>query len=199
MDVVGVTGGIGSGKTTVTDYLATRGWPVVDADVIARAVVEPGQPAWMALRDAFGDGVLDADGRIDRPFLADVVFSDPTARRRLEAITHPAVGRGLVEGVAAARKSGAPVAVVAIPLLRAEHRDLLGLTYVLAVAADPAVALERLVERRGLRPEDARARLAAQPSNAERAALADVVVLNDGTLDELRDRVDRALAAAGIR
>ncbi len=194
-----MTGGIGSGKTTVTDYLATRGWPVVDADVIARDVVEPGRPAWVALRDAFGDGVLDAEGRLDRAFLADVVFSDPTARRRLEAITHPAVGRGLVAGVAAARTAGAPVVVVAIPLLRPEHRELLGLTFVVAVATEPAVALERLVQRRGMRPDDARARLAAQPSNEARAAFADAVVENDGTLEQLRERVDRVLAEAGIR
>lgn len=172
---------------------------MVDADVIARDVVEPGRPAWVALRDAFGDGVLDAEGRLDRAFLADVVFSDPTARRRLEAITHPAVGRGLVAGVAAARTAGAPVVVVAIPLLRPEHRELLGLTFVVAVATEPAVALERLVQRRGMRPDDARARLAAQPSNEARAAFADAVVENDGTLEQLRERVDRVLAEAGIR
>ena len=198
MDILGVTGGIGSGKSTVTDLLAARGWTIVDADVIAREVVQPGEGAWRAIRDAFGDAVLTTTGAIDREFLAAIVFTDATARRRLEAITHPVVGRRMVERVAAAREAGASSVAVAIPLLRPLHRELLGLTYVIAVEVDPEVAVSRLVAGRGMRPEDARARIAAQPRNEERAALVDAIVRNDGSVDDLRAGLDAVLSRAGL-
>jgi dephospho-CoA kinase len=193
---IAVIGGIGSGKSAVTDLLARRGFAVVDADAVARDVVEPGRPAHRALVDAFGSAVLDEGGRIDRPFLAEVVFHDPTALRRLNAITHPRIGVEMAERLAAA--SGEAV-FVAIPLFRPEHRALLNLGEVWAVTCDREVAVARLVEHRGFREADARARLEAQDDDEARQRLADRVIENDGSLVDLARRVDAALASAGLR
>jgi dephospho-CoA kinase len=187
---IAVTGGIGAGKTAVTDRLSSLGFSVVDADEAARRVVEKGQPAWRALQDAFGTAVLTPEGNIDRKFLADVVFHDTSALRRLNHITHGYVGDELVAGAAAA--AGETV-FIAIPLYRAEHRAALGLDEVWAVLADPDTAVERLTSLRGFDSEDARARLAVQESNDDRAALADRVIWNEGSLEELYAQVDEAL------
>jgi dephospho-CoA kinase len=188
---IAVTGGIGSGKTTVTDYLRERGATVVDADVIAREVVAVGEPALSQLRDAFGDAILAADGSLDRSFVAEVVFNDRSALARLNRITHAAIGVELVRQVA---EASGEVVVVAIPLLRPEHRDLLGLNEVWTVEVEPDVAVERLTGPRGLSEADARARIAAQIDNGERRALADVVIDNSGSPSELRQRIDSLLA-----
>jgi dephospho-CoA kinase len=188
---IGVTGGIGAGKTAVTDRIASLGFSVVDADVVARHVVEKGKPAWRALRDAFGTAVLTPEGDIDRKFLADVVFHDASALRRLNHITHGYIASELDEDVRAQRGD---VVAVAIPLYRPEHRTALGLDEVWAVLADPETAVRRLTTLRGFSEEDARSRLAAQMSNEARSALADRVFWNEGTLDELYAQVDAALA-----
>jgi dephospho-CoA kinase len=187
---IAVTGGIGAGKTAVTDRLSTLGFSVIDADVAARHVVEQGQPAWRALRDAFGTAVLTPEGNIDRKFLADVVFHDTSALRRLNLITHGYIGGELDAGLRAAMGD---VAFVAIPLFRDEHRAALGLDEVWAVLASPDIEIHRLTSLRGFAVEDARARLAAQQSNEELAALADRVIWNEGTLEELNEQVDVAL------
>ncbi len=191
MKRIGVTGGIGAGKTTVTDRLATLGFSVVDADVVARRVVEKGKPAWRALRDAFGTAVLTPEGDIDRKFLADVVFHDASALRRLNHITHGYIASELDADL---RAQSADVVAVAIPLYQPEHRTALGLDEVWAVLVEPGTAVARLTTLRGFSEEDARARLAAQPSNAARERLADRVIWNEGTLDELYAQVDAALA-----
>ncbi|MHA3702855.1 dephospho-CoA kinase [Jatrophihabitans sp. YIM 134969] len=183
---VAVTGGIGAGKSSVSTLLAERGAVVVDADRIAREVVEPGTPGLAAVAEAFGRDVLTADGALDRAALGAVVFADPDARRRLEAITHPLV-RDLSEARLAAVPPGA-VAVYDVPLL-AESRSRAGFDVVVVVRADPEVRVERLVGR-GLTADDARARIAAQASDAEREALADVVVDNSGDRAALAVRVD---------
>lgn len=188
---IAITGGIGAGKTTVTDRLASLGFSVVDADEAARRVVEKGKPAWRALRDAFGTAVLTPEGDIDRKFLADVVFHDASALRRLNHITHGYIAVELDEEVRAA--SGESV-FIALPLFAPEHRIVLNLDEVWAVLADPATEIARLTERRGFSEDDARARLAVQMSDDERAALADRVIWNEGTLEELYARVDEALA-----
>ena len=191
MGVVIVSGGIGAGKSTVGAYLARRGYLVVDADDAARETAAPGGPVWGAVVDAFGTAALAEDGTLDRAFLAGVVFRDTSARRRLEAITHPAILQRLREQLAA---SGDPWAFATVPLYRPELRELLGASVVWAVVADPAVALRRLVTTRAMTEEDARRRLDAQVGNDERAAWADVVIANDGSLPELHAAVDRALA-----
>jgi dephospho-CoA kinase len=184
---IGLTGGIGSGKSTVSALLAERGAVVVDADLIAREVVQPGTPGLAAVAEAFGTDVLAADGSLDRPALAAVVFADPEARRRLDGIVHP-----LVRARAAELEAAAPpgtVVVHDVPLLvetgQAGRFDL-----VLVVTADVETRVARLV-RRGLTEDDARARIDAQATDEQRRAVADVVLDNSGTREELAAQVDR--------
>jgi dephospho-CoA kinase len=184
---IGLTGGIGSGKSTVSRLLAAHGAVIVDADRIAREVVEPGTPGLAAVVDAFGAAVQAADGSLDRPALAAIVFADPEARRRLDGIVHPLVRRRTAEMVAAAPQDA--VVVNDVPLLvetgQASSYDL-----VLVVEADPEIRVARLVQR-GLTEEDARARIAAQATDEQRRAVADVVLRNSGTPEELAGQVDR--------
>lgn len=184
---IGLTGGIGSGKSTVAGLLATRGARIVDADRIAREVVEPGTPGLEAVVAAFGPGVLNCDGALDRPALAAIVFADPTARRRLDAIVHPLV-RARAAELAAAAPPGA-VVVQDVPLL-VETGQAGSFDLVLVVEADLDTRVRRLVGR-GLSEDDARARIAAQATDEQRRAVADVVLDNSGTVEELEAQVDR--------
>ncbi|HEX6444151.1 MAG TPA: dephospho-CoA kinase [Streptosporangiales bacterium] len=183
---VGLTGGIGSGKSEVARRLAGHGAVVVDADVAARDVVAPGTPGLAEVVRVFGPEVLAADGSLDRPRLGKVVFDDPDARRRLEAIVHPLVRERRAEVVAAAPPDA--VVVEDVPLLvetgLAGEYDL-----VVVVDAPDDVRLERLAAR-GTPRDDAERRIAAQASRADRLAAADVVIDNGGTLD----RLDRQVA-----
>lgn len=184
---IGLTGGIGSGKSTVAGLLAARGARVIDADRIAREVVEPGTPGLDAVVGAFGAGVLTAEGALDRPALAAVVFADPDARRRLDGIVHPLVRARATELVAAAPPDA--VVVQDVPLL-VETGQAASYDLVLVVQADPATRVRRLVGR-GLSEDDARARIAAQATDEQRRAVADVVLDNSGTVEELEAQVDR--------
>jgi dephospho-CoA kinase len=183
---IGLTGGIGAGKSAVAGLLGEHGAVVVDADAIAREVVEPGSRGFEAVVAEFGPQVRREDGRLDRSRLASIVFADDAALRRLNAIVHPLVAERASELHAAA----APDAVVVhdVPLLvendLAGHYDL-----VLVVEAPEAARLTRLAER-GMATDEARARMAAQASDADRSAVADVVIRNDGTLADLAARVD---------
>jgi dephospho-CoA kinase len=192
---IAIAGGIGAGKSVLTERLSGLGWPVIDADVIARQVVEPGAPAWQALRDAFGDAVLDANRSIDRAFLADVVFHDPAALRRLNRITHGYIGVQIVRELDEAHGRAA---FVALPLFRPEHRSALRLDEVWAVQVEPETAVARLCDFRGFSEADARARLAAQMSNEEREAIVDRVLWNNGTLEELFGELNSALEETGL-
>ncbi len=189
MLAVGLTGGIGAGKSTVADLLVGRGAVLIDADQIARDVVRPGAPAHAALVDRFGGGVLAPDGSIDRPALAKVAFADPKALAALNAITHPAIGAEMLARRQALEGRDV-VAVLAIPLLTAAHRQSVGLDVVVVVDAPIEVAVERLVATRGMQLDDARARVAAQVSREERRRGADYVVDNSSDLEDLRRRVD---------
>ncbi|MBV8463285.1 MAG: dephospho-CoA kinase [Acidimicrobiales bacterium] len=193
MVVVGLTGGIGAGKSTVAGMLLDRGAKLVDADQVAREVVEPEGPAYQPLVDRFGTAILDDEGRIDRPRLAAAAFGDPESLADLNAITHPAIG---VEMIARRDRYATPGAVVVmdIPLLRAEHRDLLSLAAVIVVDAPPEVALRRLVEQRAMSEEDARARMAAQPTREDRLEGADFVIDNTGDTAHLAGEVERLWA-----
>ena len=184
---IGLTGGIGSGKSTVSRLLAGHGAVVVDADAIAREVVEPGTPGLAAVVEDFGSGVLAADGSLDRPALASVVFADPEARKRLDAIVHPLVRSRGRELEAAAPPDTAVVHDV--PLL-AETGQASSYDLVVVVEADPETRVARLVQR-GLTAEDARARIAVQARDAQRRAIADVVLDNSGTPEQLAAQVDR--------
>ena len=182
---VALTGGIASGKTTVANLFAGLGVPVIDTDVIARAVVEPGQPALAAVVAAFGRDVLDADGRLDRRRMRERIFSDREAQRRLEAIHHPAI-RSAMERQS--REAGGVYQVLVVPLLteggRRDHVDR-----VLLVDVPEAVQVERLISRDGVTHEQAQAALSAQASRAARLAWADDVVANTGRIDDLRTRI----------
>jgi dephospho-CoA kinase len=196
---VGVTGGIGSGKSTVSaalrQALEAAGLPVVvvDADAIARQVVEPGAPALHAIAERFGPEVLDAEGRLDRARLADLVFGDDEARAALTAITHPAISAEMVRRVRATPADG--ICLLDVPLLVEDRsRAERGYHVVVVVEAPAEVRLERLVAR-GLRREDAAARMGAQASDEERRALADHVLDNAGGLDELARAVEALVPA----
>jgi dephospho-CoA kinase len=185
---IGLTGGIGAGKSAVAHRLAEHGAIVVDSDRIAREVVEPGTPGLAAVVAEFGAEVLRADGSLDRDRLGALVFGDDAARSRLNAIVHPLVGRRAAE-LAAAAPEGA-VLVHDIPLL-VENNLAAGFDLVLVVEAPVELRVARLVRDRDMTEEAARARIAAQASDAERRAVADVLLHNDGTLAELREQVDK--------
>lgn len=186
---IAIIGGIGCGKSTVTALLRDRGAAVVDADEVARELVEQGSPVLAELVDAFGKGILRDDGSLDRAELARVGFSSPEATAEMNKVLHPRIGAELARRVAAARERS-EVVVVAIPLYRPEHRDALGIDLVVDVDCDPDTALERLVRLRAMDPSDAAARIAAQPSRAERRAAADEVLDNTGPQGSLERAVD---------
>ncbi len=190
MLAVGLTGGIGAGKSTVADLLVAKGAKLVDADLIAREVVAPGGPAYQPLIDRFGPDVLDPEGQIDRPQLARLTFADPDALADLNAITHPVIG---VEMIARkdAHAGGDDIVILDIPLLRPVHREMLDLAAVVVVDAPTDLALERLVTLRGMSPEDAAARIGSQADRETRLDGADLVIDNTGDLEQLRSEVDR--------
>lgn len=190
-----IAGGIGAGKTAVATHLTTLGWPVIDADEIAHEVTQPGLPAFVALRDGFGDAILTPEGTLDRKFLAEVVFHDRPALQRLNRITHGHIGAEMVRRLG---EVTGPAAFVAVPLFRPEHRALLEVDEVWAVLVQPETALERLCNLRGFSSDDAKARLASQMSNAERTAIVDRVFWNEGTLEELYGQVDKAMTEIGL-
>ncbi|HTX63960.1 MAG TPA: dephospho-CoA kinase [Acidimicrobiales bacterium] len=206
---IGLTGGIGSGKSTVAGMLAERGAAVVDADEIAREVVAPGGPAYHQVVERFGPAVLARDGTLERAALAAVVFSSPDALADLNAITHPVIGEVLrdrlerLDALPATAGTAAPdrgVAVAVVPLLRSGHVDALRLAGVVVVDCPTEVAIGRLVRARGMDEADARARIASQPSRDERLALADYVVDNSSTPERLAVGVEALWTwIAGLR
>jgi dephospho-CoA kinase len=193
MRTVGLTGGIGTGKSTVAAMLRELGATVIDADEATRAVQSRGSDGLRQLVAEFGDGILTPDGDLDRARLADVVFGDPEARRRLNGIVHPLVRQWMAERQQEAVERGDPVVVLDIPLLF-EARGAGAFETVLLVYAPDEVALRRLVELRGMSVEQARARMAAQLPIEEKRALATHVIENTGGRDELRRQVVRVWA-----
>ncbi|UGY90792.1 dephospho-CoA kinase [Streptomyces gobiensis] len=183
---VGLTGGIGSGKSEVSRLLASYGAVIIDADRIAREVVEPGTSGHAAVVAEFGTDILQDDGWIDRPQLGRIVFSDPEKLRVLNAIVHPRVGARSAELESAAGDDA--VVVHDVPLLA--ENDLAALyDVVVVVDAAPETQLDRLVRLRGMTPEEARSRMAAQASREQRLAIADLVIDNNGPLDALEPQV----------
>lgn len=191
MTRVGLTGGIASGKSTVSARLAELGAVVIDSDLLAREVVAAGTPGLAAVVAAFGPDILGADGALDRARLAGVVFADPEARAVLEGIVHPLVRRRAGEIATAA--PGGSVVVHDIPLL-VETGQQDDFDVVVVVDADPGDQLRRLTEQRGLDPAQAAARIAAQADRSRRRAVADHVIINDGSLVDLREATDRLWA-----
>ena len=187
---VGLTGGIGSGKSEVSRRLAALGAVIIDADVAAREVVAPGTPGLKRIVETFGDNVLAADGALDRERLGLIVFTDPERRAALNAIVHPLVGEWMVAAEQAAVKSGGPDVVVVhdVPLL-AENGLAKLYDRVIVVDAPPEMQLSRLVNGRGMAEEQARDRMAAQATREQRLAIADIVIDNSTTLDDLDRRI----------
>jgi dephospho-CoA kinase len=188
---IGLTGGIGSGKTVVASLLRELGAAIVDADAIAREVVAPGGPAYDGVVRMFGQGVVRADGTLDRKAMAERVFTDAAARRQLNALTHPHIRRRMAEKVARlASAPGVEVIVFDIPLLleTTDGRDL-GLEGIVVVDADDDVRVARLVARDGLSEADARRRLAAQMVLRDKVTRADWVIDNNASLSETREQV----------
>jgi len=194
MLAVGLTGGLGAGKSTVAGLLVQRGAALIDADAIARQVVEPGRPALAALVDRFGTAILGPDASLDRAALAAVAFGDPDALADLNAITHPAIATEMAEQRRALEDTDG-VVLLDVPLLKPAHRDLLALDVVAVVDCDPEVALERVVTERAMDRADARARMAAQPSREERLQGADLVIDNNDGRAALEAEVDRVWTA----
>ncbi len=188
MLLVGLTGGIGSGKSTVAGLLETRGATIVDADQVARDVVEPGQPAFARLVERFGDGILGAGGRLDRPKLAAIAFATEEGTAALNEITHPAVGEEFLRRMAAAPAEG--IVVCDVPLLvESETAASRGYEFVIVVEAPRELRLERL-EGRGVPRADAEARMAKQATDEQRRAVATWVVDNSGDLAHLEGQVE---------
>jgi dephospho-CoA kinase len=197
--VIGLTGGIGSGKSTVADRLVALGAALVDTDAIAHALTGPGGDAIEPIRAAFGDAVVAADGRMDRTAMRTIAFSDPGARKRLEAILHPMIRARTQAGIAAAVADAAPYVIVAVPLL-VESGDWRGrYDRVLVVDCPPEVQVERVMARSALPREQVDAILAAQATRAQRLAAADDVIDNGGAPAALDAQVARLHAAyAGL-
>jgi len=191
--LIGLTGGIGSGKSTVSALLAERGAVIIDADAITREVQQPGQPVFDAIVERFGPEIVAPDGTLDRPALAAVAFSDDQAKKDLEGIGHPAVGAEMVKRLQAEADTD-HVVVYDVPLLVESARKAMQFGGVVVVDIDPEIAVQRVVEQRGMDEADVRARITKQASREERLAVADQVIDNSGTRDDLRRRVDEVWA-----
>lgn len=191
MILVGLTGGIGSGKSTVSARLAAKGAVVLDADAIVREVQEPGSPVLAELAEAFGPEVIAVDGSLDRAAVAAIAFADPTALERLNKIVHPAVGRLMNDRIVAQRATD-HVVILDIPLLTERPRE--GLQGIVVVDVPVETQVERLVAHRGFDEADARARIARQATREDRLATASFVVDNSGAPDDLDPQIEQLWA-----
>jgi dephospho-CoA kinase len=184
--VVVLTGGIASGKTAVSDLFAQRGVPVIDTDQIAHEIVEPGRPALKRIAEVFGQEFLGADGRLDRKKMRNAIFSSPQQKNRLEGILHPAIAAEVDQLIA---QVDAPWCILVVPLFK-EGGLFTWINRVLVVDVEESVQIERVMERDGITREQAQSILDAQPSRQERLALADDIIDNRGSLEELEAKVD---------
>ena len=189
MLLIGLTGGIGSGKSTVSALLARRGAVIIDADAITRELQQPGSPVFQAMVERFGAGIVAPDGSLDRQAVADIVFTDSDALSDLNRIVHPAVGAEIARRLEEEAATDHLV-VLDVPLLVESGRD--DMAGVVVVDVDTEVAVRRLVEHRGMREDDVRARIGRQASREDRLARAAVVIDNSGSLEDLEAAVDAA-------
>ncbi|PEI91072.1 dephospho-CoA kinase [Bacillus pseudomycoides] len=190
--VIGLTGGIASGKSTVSQMFRELHIPVIDADIIAREVVEQGKEAYKEIVDVFGEEILQADGELDRPKLGSIVFHNEEKRLRLNKIVHPAVRKEMNVQKDMYIKEGMQAVVLDIPLLFESKLTSL-VDQILVVAVAPSTQLERLMKRNGFIEEEAKARIDSQMSLAEKITLADKVIYNDGTIAETKAQLHRIL------
>lgn len=188
MILVGLTGGIGSGKSSVSQMLGERGAIIIDGDAIARALQRSGTAVFAAMVERFGD-VVGADGELDRAKIATIVFSDAQALSDLNKIVHPAIGVEMLRRIAELRDTNA-IAILDFPLLAESPRK--GLSGVIVVDVDIQLAIERVVRDRGMKPADVQSRIDKQASREDRLAIADLVIDNSGSLEDLVRQVDAA-------
>lgn len=194
MHVIGLTGGIASGKSTVTSFFRDRGIPVIDADVLGHRTYDPGTETYHKVIETFGQDVVAPDGTIDRKVLGSKVFGKPDELKKLTDIVWPGIRRLASEQLAEFEAAGNAIAVLeAAVLLEAGWEDLVDEIWVVVV--DPEIAVQRLAARNGLDPDAARARIASQLSNEERIRRGDVIIENNGTLEELSERIQQAWEA----
>jgi dephospho-CoA kinase len=186
--VLGLTGGIGSGKSTVSALLEAKGAVIIDADRIVRELQQPGEPVFEAMVETFGDGIVAADGTLDRQAVADLVFGDEEKLATLNGIVHPAVGVRMAEQLAALADTD-QVVILDVPLL-VEGKGKYDTAGTIVVDVDPDLAVQRLVEHRGFTEADARSRMARQASREDRLAKADVVIDNSGAVSDLGPQID---------
>ncbi len=186
MKVVGLTGGIGTGKSTVAAILAEQGVAVLDADQVARRIVEPGTEALAQIVEAFGAQILQPDGSLDRAAMRQKISHDREAKQALERITHPAIGAAIVQSLAQLAADGASLAVVEAALM-VETGSYRRYPELIVVTTSEALQLQRVLARDGVRDEDARALIASQMPMADKEAVATYVIRNEGTLESLRD------------
>ncbi len=187
MLLLGLTGGIGSGKSTVSAELARRGAIVIDADLVVRELQSPGGAVLAAMVELFGEGILAEDGALNRQAVADIVFNDTEQLKALNAIVHPKVGEE-IDGRIEAQRASDNVVVLDVPLLvESKAYETEG---IIVVDTDPELAVQRLVEFRGFNADDARARMKLQATREERRAVAAFIVPNDGTQEELMTKID---------
>ncbi|UQV55024.1 dephospho-CoA kinase [Corynebacterium pseudodiphtheriticum] len=192
MKIIGLTGGIGSGKSTVARSLQKHGFPIVDADLIAREIVEPGQPALAELTKEFGADILNADGSLDRGLLASRAFENKETTQRLNNITHPRINQRTQELFDEARENGAEAVIYDMPLLidKGLHKDM---DATIVVHAAEHVRLERLTTKRGLDVDDVRRRINAQIDDETRKQHADILLDNNGTEEDLTQQIAQAV------
>ena len=191
MPIIGLTGAVGSGKSSIARILESKGAVVVDADAIGREVLQPGRKAFQQVRSRFGDEVTSSDGSLNRAALARIVFSDPVARSELEAITHPEILAEIARRIAEIDASN--IVILEAPLLyeaREQVEKALRLDALIVVASRSEDQIERLVRARGMSPEDVQARISAQAPLEEKLGVADYVIENYGTLEELETEVN---------
>ena len=187
MLLLGLTGGIGSGKSTVSAEFARRGAVVIDADLVVRELQSPGGAVLAAMVEHFGDTILAADGTLNRQAVADIVFNDPEQLKALNAIVHPKVGEE-IDGRIEAQRESDNVVILDVPLLvESKAYETEG---IIVVDTDPEIAVQRLVEFRGFNADDARARMKLQATREERRAVAAFIVPNDGTQEDLMTHIE---------
>jgi len=192
MKIIGLTGGIATGKSTVSEMLRRRGIPIIDADQIARDVVRPGRCAWKKIRKAFGDDILSANGEVDREKLAGIVFQDTQARMKLNHATHPHISRQILKQLIMYFLKGTPLVILDAPLLlESSTRKMVG--SVVVVSTDPETQLKRLMARNGYTIEEATQRVQAQMPLKEKCEMADYVIDNSGSLTATEQQLDTML------
>lgn len=189
---LGLTGGIATGKTTISNYLKTKGIPVLDADEYARKVVEPGTPGLTDIVNTFGKQVLQSDGSLNRKLLGQIIFNDMTARQKLNDITHPRIQQMMTDELQKLVKGKTPLVILDIPLLLENH-NIAGADAIMVVTVPESIQLNRLMQRNNLTKEEAQRRIDAQMPLSEKEKLADFIVDNSGTIANTLTQVDKVI------